>query len=154
MVLERQRLISMKVDEKKRSRVWLAIMLISTAALILVAAYFMGRMMFANPLSGTWEGEDLPLTLSIGHKDAFTLRYTDEEGKEHVADGSLLLDRSNKEVTLHFSPAQYEKAGVEPDTQWESYVQLMDQSYNYSVERGQLFLTDREYGENYVFSGK
>ena len=47
-----------KNDEEQRSRIWRAVVLVSTALIILIAIFLRTKMFTSNPVEGTWKDEN------------------------------------------------------------------------------------------------
>ena len=54
-----------KNDEEQRSRIWRAVVLVSTALIILIAIFLLTKMFTSNPVEGTWKDENGRMELSI-----------------------------------------------------------------------------------------
>ena len=54
-----------KNDEEQRSRIWRAVVLVSTALIILIAIFLLTKMFTSNPVEGNWKDENGRMDLSI-----------------------------------------------------------------------------------------
>ena len=109
-------------NEEKRSTLWRTIVAISSILIVIVAVFFVTRLFVGNPLVGTWVSEDSGEVIKIESNGKVTL--TDEDTKTKV-------------FTIHTE-----------DTQAEG---LLSGTYDYSIEKDTLTLTEREYGDQLVF---
>lgn len=142
-------------DEEKRSKAWVIVMLTSTIIILLVIAFFVTQSVVRNPLEGEWLSEEKGYYLDIDD---------DEVEVEATIDGQLVdvqfyytLDKTEKIITLKPHLTTYAKAAV--DAEGELSASEIDEamsefvaSYNYSIEGDTLTLTEREFGDVFVFT--
>ena len=112
-------------NEEKRSTLWRTIVAISSILIVIVAVFFVTRLFVGNPLVGTWVSED-----------SGEVTLTDEDKKSFETVQSE-VDTKTKVFTIHTE-----------DTQAEG---LLSGTYDYSIEKDTLTLTEREYGDQLVF---
>ena len=112
-------------NEEKRSTLWRTIVAISSILIVIVAVFFVTRLFVGNPLVGTWVSED-----------SGEVMLTDEDKKSFETVQSE-VDTKTKVFTIHTE-----------DTQAEG---LLSGTYDYSIEKDTLTLTEREYGDQLVF---
>lgn len=138
-------------DERKRSKLWRIAMIVSSILIIAIAIFFGIRLFTSNPLEGTWVSEDSGLVMKVQGNDSALLEWTDGSEEE----GTKLkysVDLKSKIFTLY----RDEKNGMEEsdyDTLSDSgfAAGTMEGTYDYSLEQGELTLTEREYGDQMVF---
>ena len=67
-----------KNDEEQRSRIWRAVVLVSTALIILIAIFLLTKMFTSNPVEGNWKDENGRMDLGIhgsGSADVTLLHF-------------------------------------------------------------------------------
>lgn len=124
-------------NEEKRSTIWRTIITISSILVILVAVFFVTRLFVGNPLVGTWISEDSGETIKIESDGKVTV--TDEE-KKSIETVQSEVDTKMKVFTIHTEETQSEG--------------ILSGTYDYSIEKDTLTLTEREYGDQLVFVRK
>ena len=120
--------------EEKRSTLWRTIVAISSILIVIVAVFFVTRLFVGNPLGGTWVSEDSGEVIKIESNGKVTLTDEDKKSFETVQSE---VDTKTKVFTIHTE-----------DTQAEG---LLSGTYDYSIEKDTLTLTEREYGDQLVF---
>ena len=121
-------------NEEKRSTLWRTIVAISSILIVIVAVFFVTRLFDGNPLVGTWVSEDSGEVIKIESNGKVTLTDEDKKSFETVQSE---VDTKTKVFTIHTE-----------DTQAEG---LLSGTYDYSIEKDTLTLTEREYGDQLVF---
>ena len=121
-------------NEEKRSTLWRTIVAISSILIVIVAVFFVTRLFVGNPLVGTWGSEDSGEVIKIESNGKVTLTDEDKKSFETVQSE---VDTKTKVFTIHTE-----------DTQAEG---LLSGTYDYSIEKDTLTLTEREYGDQLVF---
>lgn len=121
-------------NEEKRSTLWRTIVAISSILIVIVAVFFVTRLFVENPLVGTWVSEDSGEVIKIESNGKVTLTDEDKKSFETVQSE---VDTKTKVFTIHTE-----------DTQAEG---LLSGTYDYSIEKDTLTLTEREYGDQLVF---
>ena len=121
-------------NEEKRSTLWRTIVAISSILIVIVAVFFVTRLFGGNPLVGTWVSEDSGEVIKIESNGKVTLTDEDKKSFETVQSE---VDTKTKVFTIHTE-----------DTQAEG---LLSGTYDYSIEKDTLTLTEREYGDQLVF---
>ena len=102
--------------------------------IVIVAVFFVTRLFAGNPLVGTWVSEDSGEVIKIESNGKVTLTDEDKKSFETVQSE---VDTKTKVFTIHTE-----------DTQAEG---LLSGTYDYSIEKDTLTLTEREYGDQLVF---
>ena len=116
-------------NEEKRSTLWRTIVAISSILIVIVAVFFVTRLFV-----GTWVSEDSGEVIKIESNGKVTLTDEDKKSFETVQSE---VDTKTKVFTIHTE-----------DTQAEG---LLSGTYDYSIEKDTLTLTEREYGDQLVF---
>ncbi len=152
-------MIIAKNDENKRSTLWKAATLVSSVLIVLIAVYLLTKLFTSNPLEGSWEDEDGSFRLTIKKND--TVIVTVSELSDDGADVMMhyVLDRKEKTISIHPDDGELLKLSQESDGQYtkEDILRLADPvitTFNYSVDKSCLTLTEREYGEQMEFLKK
>lgn len=144
-------------NEAERSRLWRIVITVSSIVIILIAIFFLVRMFASNPLEGTWISEDSDLTLEIKGKDSVKVNIPEvgEATNVQVMLGCS-IDKDEKTIALRADGAELAKAaeqsgGTYTEENLENVLTNLTTTFSYSVEKQQLTLTEREYGEQMVF---
>ena len=143
-------------DEEKRSKAWSIVMLVSSILIILGILFFITKIVGGNPLEGEWFSEAHGYYLEVEDENEVTLEGT-FNGTYMEIDLHYTIDKSEKMISIKPNAESYADAAEESDgnvTPMELDELLTDftVSYNYSLEKDMLTLTEREYGEQYIFT--
>ena len=143
-------------DEEKRSKAWTIIMLVSSILIILGIVFFITKVVLGNPLEGEWYSEANGYHLDVEDDNEVTLQGT-FNGTYMEIDLQYKIDKSEKIISIKPNAESYADAAEESKgdiTPGELNELLTDftVSYNYSLENDTLTLTEREYGEQYIFT--
>ncbi|MGF7017463.1 hypothetical protein M2145_001220 [Lachnospiraceae bacterium PF1-21] len=122
-------------SEKKRTTIWRVIITVTTVIIVALGVFLVVKMFTGNPLAGTWTLDDGTMTLEIGSSKA-VVTSLDEEG-------SLTYDYklNPQEKEIQFMKRESGTASLE----------ALDSAFNYSVDGEVLTLSEREYGEQFIF---
>lgn len=134
-------------------------MTVTTVIIIIVAAFFVIKLFTANPLEGKWMHEDGGLFLTIKGKDTAQVTLSDTGDKKAFATMTYSLDKETKTVTLQAedlaaSKSSKGKEQTDKSKKLQLAVSSMEGTYNYSIDKNKLTLTDSEYGAQMVFDKK
>ena len=144
-----------KNDAERKSKVWKNITRIATIVIIVVAAYFIYRGFWGNPLEGKWYHDDSDMVLEIKSGD---VAYLYSSGTPEVkAALSYSIETKEKEVTFRVDQDKLDKNMAEASddnlaADVESMVHSMTTTYHYSIENNKMELTEWDYGDQLVFS--
>ena len=143
-------------DEEKRSKAWTIIMLVSSILIILGIVFFITKVVVGNPLEGEWYSKANGYHLDVEDDNEVTLQGT-FNGTYMEIDLQYKIDKSEKVISIKPNAESYADAAEESKgniTPGELDELLTDftVSYNYSLENDTLTLTEREYGEQYIFT--
>lgn len=143
-------------DEEKRSKAWTIIMLVSSVLIILGIVFFITKVVVSNPLEGEWYSKANGYHLDVEDDNEVTLQGT-FNGTYMEIDLQYKIDKSEKIISIKPNAESYADAAEESKgdiTPGELDELLTDftVSYNYSLENDTLTLTEREYGEQYIFT--
>lgn len=126
-------------------------MTVSSVLIIIIVIFFGIKLFTSNPLEGKWMNEDSGLIMRIQGNGSAWMEWPDAEDE----DGTELkyhIDLKSKTITLY----QEDNRGMtaeDYDTSAESgfAAETIEGTYDYSLEQGELTLTEREYGDQMVF---
>lgn len=143
-------------DEEKRTKAWTIIMLVSSVLIILGIVFFITKVVVGNPLEGEWYSKADGYHLEVEDDNEVTLQGT-FNGTYMEIDLQYKIDKSEKVISIKPNAESYADAAEESKgdiTPGELDELLTDftVSYNYSLENDTLTLTEREYGEQYIFT--
>jgi len=143
-------------DEEKRSKAWTIIMLVSSILIILGIVFFITNIVVGNPLEGEWYSKANGYHLEVEDDNEVTLQGT-FNGTYMEIDLQYQIDKSEKIISIKPNAESYADAAEESKgdiTAGELDELLTDftVSYNYSLDNDTLTLTEREYGEQYIFT--
>ena len=152
-------MIIAKNDENKRSTLWMAATIGSSVVIILIAVYLLTKLFTSNPLEGSWEDEDGSLSMTIKANGTLTVSVPELLDNEDVdVLMNYTLDRDEKTIAIHLDDDEFERLlEVSDGNTKEMLSQAVDSvvtTFNYSVDRSCLTLTEREYGEQMIFLKK
>lgn len=137
--------------EEKRRRNWKYVVIGSTLVICVVLVLFMINSARQNPLEGEW----------IDKENGYRISIDDEELQietgEWEIEFSYTLDKGEKTILIQEQPEDYEEASKAVDNAVS--VQEMDEalsefvkSFYYSIDGNTLTLTEREYGEQFIYT--
>ena len=127
-------------NEQKRSTLWRTVLTVSSVLIIIVAVFFIVKLFTGNPLEGKWVNEATGGTIEITDKDELVIQ---PEGGESTTIVRGFVDTKTKTLTV----------GLDGEGALDPEIEMIigTGSYNYNVEQDTLTLTEREYGEQFVF---
>lgn len=143
-------------DEEKRSKAWSIVMLVSSILIILGVVFFITRIVGGNPLEGEWFSEDHAYYLEVEDENEVTLEGT-FNGTYMEIDLHYTIDKSEKIISIkpnaesYADAVEHSKGNITPG-ELDKLLTDFTVSYNYSLEKDTLTLTEREYGEQYIFT--
>ena len=111
----------------------------------------------SNPLEGNWESEDTGLMLSIKSNDSMVVSLPEVSGDTDVElKMSYSINRDRKTITIKGDETAFAEVAEASKGQYteeilETAFGSAAATFDYSVDGGQLTLTEREYGEQMVF---
>ena len=127
-----------KSNEEKRSMAWRIVISTASVLIILIGAFFLFKMFTGNPLEGTWVNEDSGAVLEIRDNGEVLLTETESGDGEEGISMKYTVDTKTKIFTVHTDSAYAEG--------------ILSGSYDYNIEKETLTLTEREYGDQIVFT--
>lgn len=153
-------MIIAKNDEEKRSRIWRMVIAGASIVLLIVIVYFLFSLFAGNPLEGTWKSKESNLQLTIRGGDSATANWSEiAEASNVKVKMNYTLDKENKTIAFKVDDAEIEKVVKNSDagltkTALETEISMLETTFDYSLEKSKLTLSEREYGEQIVFVKK
>ena len=131
-------------------------MLVSSALIILGIIFIITNVVISNPLEGQWYSQEHEYFLDVEDENEVTLEGTFNDTHMEI-ELYYTIDKTEKIISIKPNAESYEDAAEDSDgnvTPMELDELLTDftVSYNYSLENDTLTLTEREYGEQYIFT--
>lgn len=150
-------MIIAKNDEAKRSKIWRIVMTVSSILIILIAIYLLTKMFTTNPLEGKWADEDGNYKMNIKNNGSVIVtipEIADGTGADVPMDYSM--DKDEKTITIMQDEAVLNDLAEQSDGLYtadtlENALSMITTTFDYSVDRDELTLTEREYGDQLVF---
>lgn len=143
-------------DEEKRSKAWALTMLVSTVLIILGIVFIITNVVMSNPLEGEWYSEADGYYLDVEDENEVTLQGTFKDTSMEI-DLYYTIDKTEKIISIKPNAESY--ADAVEDSKGQMTAGELDElladftvSYNYSLEKDTLTLTEREYGDQYIFT--
>lgn len=142
-------------NEEKRSILWWIVTLGASVIILFVIVFFAINLLSSNPLKGTWVSEDDAISLEFQEKGVVIVSSTDEETEPYQVELTYVYDKTEKTVDIKAKNDENFFAGDAADkaelSLGASFGRVTD-SFNYSIKEGVMTLTEREYGEQLVFT--
>lgn len=153
-------MIIAKNDEEKRSKIWRIVTGAASVLIVVVAVFFLVRMFTGNPLAGEWVSEDNGIYLQIS-RNSETQVTTDTFLQEYQVkvNADCTVDKSSKTITLRLEEAALSKAAEQSEggitaSDLLQELNILNGTFDYSMEDNELTLMEREYGEQLIFTRK
>ncbi len=144
-------------DEKKRNLLWRTTISVSSVLIIVIAAFFLFKMFTDNPMEGSWTSEESDLTITVKSNGTATIRWPEEfDGADLTVEMQYSINKDAKIFSLHrnedaIKATVKESKGAVTTGSLDTAIASLEGSYDYNIERNQLTLTEREYGEQMMF---
>ena len=155
------RMLIAKNDEKDRSFLFRIVIWTASVLIIAVAAYFLIRSFARNPIAGTWEYQDDNITMTIQSDDKVKLQFDNlQDVPELAVTMDCQVDKTEKTLVIGgLQQSEIDRILEQYDGQLtqsalDTALSMFTTSFDYSMERQTLTLTDREYGEQMIFDKK
>lgn len=143
---------------KKRSFLFRIVIWTASVLIIAVAAYFLIRSFARNPIAGTWEYQDDNITMTIQSDDKVKLQFDNlQDVPELAVTMDCQVDKTEKTLVIGgLQQSEFDRILEQYDGQLtqsalDTALSMFTTSFDYSMERQTLTLTDREYGEQMIF---
>ena len=143
-------------DEEKRSKMWKLVMITSSVLIVVGIVFFITLNTRKNPLDGQWYSEANDYYLEVDDDGEATLSGT-FQGMHLEIDLKYTISKKDKTISIKPEEDAYEDA-IENSRDLIDGQHLDDilagfmTSFDYSLDRDTLTLTEREYGEQYIFT--
>lgn len=153
-------MIIAKNDEEKRSRIWRATFAVSSVLIVVIAVYLLTKLFTTNPLEGHWESDDGSYEMTISADSGLTVRILELSENENIdIEMDYVIDKDEKTITIHLDEDTLDKIAEASDGSFtkemlESAISPVATTFDYSVDNDRLTLTEREYGDQMVFTKK
>lgn len=152
-------MIIAKNDENKRSALWRVAAYGSSIVIVLIAVYLLTKLFTSNPLEGSWEDEDGNMAMTIKKDGSLIVNIPELSDTGVDIKMSYTLDKDEKTIDIHPDTDEIERLSGASGGQYtkEELLQAVNSvatTFNYSVDRSRLTLTEREYGEQMIFLKK
>lgn len=155
------RMLIAKNDEKERSFLFRIVIWTASVLIIAVAAYFLIRSFARNPIAGTWEYQDDNITMTIQSDDKVKLQFDNlQDVPELAVTMDCQVDKTEKTLVIGgLQQSEFDRILEQYDGQLtqsalDTALSMFTTSFDYSMERQTLTITDREYGEQMIFDKK
>lgn len=126
-------------NEEKRSTIWRTILTVSSVLIIIIAAFFIVKLFTGNPLEGTWMNEDSGSILVIRDNGELSLIPSESSDTADAFTAEYDVDTKTKILTVQTENDDYTEGALSG-------------TYSYNIEQDKLTLTEREYGDQLVFT--
>lgn len=147
-------------DEKKRNILWRTAISVSSVLIIVIAAFFLFKLFTDNPMEGKWAYEDSDLVIVVKNNGTAVIQWPEKfDGADAAVEMQYSINKDAKIVTLHRNEEAIKEVvkaskGEVTTNSLDSAIAALEGSYDYNIERNQMTLTEREYGEQMVFEKK
>lgn len=139
-----------KNSEEKRNTAWRTVMTVSSVLIVIIAAFFIVKLFTGNPLKGAWVSEDEGIRMEVRGDDSVVLTRINGENEDSlILEGSV--DKKNKTFTVRLRSESVPEGEEEETDSTEDDQNPFEGTYSYSIENDTLTLTEREYGDQFVF---
>lgn len=147
-----------KNDEAMRSRIWKISTMVSSVLIVIIAIFLLTKLFTTNPLEGSWVNEDGSLELKVQSGGELTAVLPEfAEGGQVEVPMSYTIDKGEKTISILDNEEEMQKIadgsdGLYTAEMLENAVSSVTTSFDYSIDQDELTLTEREYGEQIVFT--
>ena len=147
----------LKDNEEKRNIAWRTVMTVTSVLIILIVVFFAVKLFTSNPLTGNWENTDDGMKLTIKNNGTMDIVQALDESTVSVP-VDYTIDMEYKRFAIHVNEEkiakQAEKTKDCSEQELQDIADVMEGTYEYSVEQNVLTLTDSEYGSQKTFEKK
>lgn len=143
-----------KRDEEKRSKLWRIVTISATSIIILVIVFFITKPLVKNPLKGMWRSVEADYTITFEDEEELTLktggfelelRYTLDKKERTIA---VHMDEEAREELIEASDVKISEEEV------KNFVDKLISTFSYSIDNDTLTLTERECGDQLIYTRK
>ena len=147
----------LKDNEEKRNIAWRTVMTVTSVLIILFVVFFAVKLFTSNPLTGNWENTDDGMKLTIKNNGTMDIVQALDESTVSVP-VDYTIDMEHKRFAIHVNEEkiakQAEKTKDCSKQELQDIADVMEGTYEYSVEQNVLTLTDSEYGSQKTFENR
>lgn len=149
-----------KNDEAMRSKIWRIATIVSSVLIVLIAIFLLTKLFTTNPVEGSWVNEDGSLELKFqGSGEVIAVLPEFSEGGKVEIPMTYTLDKDDKNISISYDEEELRaiaegSEGLYTEEMLENALSPVTTSFDYSVDQEELTLTEREYGEQFVFTEK
>lgn len=150
-------MIIAKNDEAKRSKIWRIVTSVSSVLIIIIAIFLLTKLFTTNPLEGDWAGDDGNLNMSIKSNGKMSVTISEVADVSDVTvNMNYTMDKEEKTIIITADESELKDMAEKSDGQYtedalENALDSIVDTFDYSVDQGQLTLTEREYGDQLIF---
>ncbi len=142
------------MEEGKRSRIWRMTATTSFIIVLIVAAFFVIRIMTDNPTRGIWSSTDSDLTLSINSLRSVTLSWPDSDSlSEMTVKMNSEINRGEQLISFEADEKSARRAiknARDPDMV-RADLSVMSGTFSYEIAGRTMTLTDPDSGDSLTF---
>ena len=150
-------MIIAKNDEAKRSKIWRIVTSVSSVLIIIIAIFLLTKLFTTNPLEGDWSSDDGNLNMSIKSNGKMSVTISEVADVSDVTvNMNYTMDKEEKTIIITADESELKDMAEKSDGQYtedalENALDSIVDTFDYSVDQGQLTLTEREYGDQLIF---
>lgn len=142
--------------EVKRSRLWKQIMTVTSVLIVITAVFLLFRLFMSNPLQGTWENKEKGLVLIVEGRETVAVKFLKVPEAEVKLQLPYTIDKKEKTITITEGEDSVERAvrlsaGEYKEEALRAALSAVTSTFEYSVDKRRLTLTERDYGERLTF---
>ena len=142
------------MEEEKRSRIWRVTATVSLIVVLVVAAFFVIRIMTDNPTRGVWSSTDSDLTVSINSLRSVTMSWPESDSLSEInVRMNSEVNRGEQLISFEADEKSAEKAvrnARDPDMV-RADLSMLSGTFYYDVQGKMLTLTDPDSGDILTF---
>lgn len=152
--------MKIKSKEETGNKIWRVVLKITTPVIIIIAAYLLFSLFAGNPLEGQWAAKKGSMTLNIRAGGTATVGWSEISESSNVkVKIHYTLNKDAKTISFKVDRTELEKAAAASDSgltvqALETEIGMLETTFDYSLENDTLTLSEREYGEQLVFTRK
>ena len=145
-------------DEAKRTKLYQIVSSSAFLVVVVIVAFFLVKMFTSNPLEGAWLSEDSDLSLNIKNNSTITVNVPEVgEATDVKVKVEYSIDKDAKVITIKKNQESLDKAAEASEGSYDAEMlevalSSVLTSFDYSVDGTELTLTEREYGEQMLFT--
>ncbi len=130
-------------------------MTVSSVLIVIVVVFFITKLFTANPMEGTWISDEGDVVMEIRDDGTLSLGKNAEKAG-FTATTDYTVDKKTKVFTVHVNENEITEQAEQLDgsvteDMIREMLESMEGTYDYSIDRNTLTLTEREYGSQMTF---